>query len=103
MKEEMFKYISANSTRGHIDVIDELFEDYNNTKHSSIGMTPKEASQRKNETKIWRNLYDNYNPLKRKAPKFSLGDKVRIKRKKGTFEKRYTKRWTEDVFLQFQT
>jgi len=61
-------------------------------------MTPKEASQKKNETKIWRNLYGNYSPPNRKAHKFSLRDKVRIKRKKGTFEKGYTPRWTEEVF-----
>jgi len=98
MKEKMFKYFSANSTRRYIDVLDELVEQYNNTKHSSIGMTPKEASEKKNETKIWRNLYGNYDPPDRKAPKFSIGDKVRITIKKGTFEKGYTPRWTEEVF-----
>ena len=61
-------------------------------------MTPKEASKKENETKIWRNLYGNYDLPVRKAPKFSVGDKVRITRKKGTFEKGYTPRWTEEVF-----
>ena len=61
-------------------------------------MTPKEASQKKNESKVWRNLYGNYSPPKRKAPQFSLGDKVRVTRIKGTFEKGYTPRWTEEVF-----
>jgi len=31
-------------------------------------------------------------------PKFKVGDKVRIARKKGDFEKGYTARWTEEVF-----
>jgi len=52
MKETMFKYFSANSTRRYIDVLDELAEEYNNTKHSSIGMTPKEASKKEKETKF---------------------------------------------------
>jgi len=30
--------------------------------------------------------------------KFKVGDKVRIARKKGVFEKAYTARWTEEVF-----
>jgi len=55
-------------------------------------MTPKEASKNENETKVWRNLYGNYDPSGRKTPKFSIGDNVRITRRKGTFEKRYTPR-----------
>ena len=35
MKEKMFKYFSANSTRKYIDILDELVEDYKNTVHSS--------------------------------------------------------------------
>ena len=76
----------------------EFVEQYNNTKHSSLGMTPKEASKKENETKVWRKLYGNYDPPDHKVPKFSRGYKVRITRKKGTFEKGYTPRWTEEVF-----
>ena len=32
------------------------------------------------------------------APKFSIGDHVRITKKKKTFDKGYTQRWTEEVF-----
>ena len=98
MKEKMFKYFTANSTRKYVDILDELVDRYNNTVHSSIGMTPKEASEKKNELKVWRNLYGNYTPQKRMTPKFKVGDKVRITRKKGIFEKGYTARWTEEVF-----
>ena len=31
-------------------------------------------------------------------PRFSVGDKVRISKKKKTFEKGYTARWTEEIF-----
>ncbi|XP_065640418.1 uncharacterized protein LOC136073016 [Hydra vulgaris] len=43
IKEKMFNYFSANSTRKYIDVLDEMVNKYNNTKHSSIKMTPVEA------------------------------------------------------------
>jgi len=98
MKEKMFKYFTANSTRNYVDILDKLVDRYNNTIHSSIGMTPKEASEKKHEVKVWRNLYGNYTPQKRMTPKFKVGDKVRISRKKGVFEKGYTARWTEEVF-----
>ena len=32
------------------------------------------------------------------TPKFSIGDHVRITKKKKTFDKGYTQRWTEEVF-----
>ncbi|XP_065642114.1 uncharacterized protein LOC136073811 [Hydra vulgaris] len=101
MKEKMFKYFSANSTRKYIDVLDEMVNQYNNTKHSSIKMTPAEASDKKNENKIWFNLNGKVksNPIQ---PKFSIGDKVRIIKKKGAFEKGYTPRWTEEVFTVLQ-
>ena len=60
MKEKMFKYFTANSTRRYVDILDKLVDRYKNTVHSSIVMTPKEASEKKNEVKVWRNLYGNY-------------------------------------------
>ena len=50
IKEKMFKYFSANNTRKYVDVLDLLVDQYNNTIHSPIKMTPKEASCK--ETKI---------------------------------------------------
>ena len=47
---------------------------------------------------MWRNLYGGYRTPKRNSSKFSIGEKVRITRKKGIFEKGYTPRWTEEVF-----
>ena len=47
-KENVFKYFSANNTRKYVDVLDSLVDQYNNTIHSSIKMTPKEASRKEN-------------------------------------------------------
>lgn len=96
MKEKMFKYFSANSTRKYIDILDELVGNYNNTKHSSIKMTPVDASKNKNENTVWRNLYPHQSEIQ--SPKFKAGEKIRISKKKKTFEKGYLPRWTEEVF-----
>jgi len=48
MKERMFKYFIANNTRRYIDILDRLVQNYNNTIHSSIKMTPVHASEKKN-------------------------------------------------------
>ena len=96
MKEKMFKYFSANSTRKYIDVLDEMVKNYNSTIHSSIKMTPIEASKKNKENTVWQNLYSI--PMPAAHPKFSVGDRVRIMKKKKHFEKGYTPRWTEEVF-----
>ena len=60
-------------------------------------MSPKEASCKENENKVCRNLYPEFGG-KTLAPKFSIGDNVRITRKKYLFDKGYTQRWMEEVF-----
>jgi len=98
MRDKMSKCFSANSTRRYIDVLDALTDQYNNTVHSSTRMTPVEASLKRNKIKVWMNLYPNLSTTEDNAPKFSVGDKARITKKKTTFEKGYTPRWTEEVF-----
>ena len=43
-KKKTFKYFSVNNTRKCVDILDLLAVQYNNAIHSSIEMTPKEAS-----------------------------------------------------------
>ena len=98
MKEKMWKYFTDNNTYTYMDVLPELVKDYNNTVHSSIKMTPIEASKKKNELTVWRNLYPDRYKIYDLTPKFSVGDKVRITKKKKVFEKGYTTKWTEEIF-----
>lgn len=97
MKERMFKYFTANDTIKYYDVLDKLVSDYNNSYHTSIDMTPVEASKKKNERNVYKTLYPEEEPPKK--PKFEIGDRVRITKKKKFFEKGYTPRWTREIFL----
>ena len=81
IKEKLFKYFSANNTRKYVDVLDFLVDQYNNTIHSSTKMTPKEASRKENENKVWRNLYLEFGG-KTLTPKFSIGNHVKKQRKR---------------------
>ena len=45
-------------------------------------MTPVNASKKENELRVWRNLYPDHLETKDIKPKFSVGDKVRINKKK---------------------
>jgi hypothetical protein len=98
MKEKMFKYFTANSTRRYVDVLDSMVELYNKTKHSTVKMTPVEASKKKNEIVVSDTLNAGVFNATPETPKFKVGDKVRITVKKSIFEKGYTPRWTEEIF-----
>ena len=71
-------------------MLDKLVDQDNNTVHSSIKMSPVEASLKKKENNVWENLYPEFGG-KTLTPKFSIGDNVRIKKKK-TSDKGYTQR-----------
>ena len=98
IKEKMWKYFTDNNTYNYMDVLPELVEDYNNTVHSSTKLTPIDASKEENELTAWRNLYPDRYKINNLTPKFSVGDEVRITKKKKVFEKGYTTRWTEEIF-----
>ena len=87
MKYIMWKYFTANNTQKYIDLLPGMVEKYNSTYHQSIKLKPTNARKP---------AY--YNAQKASPPRFHIGDKVRIVRKKGTFEKGFTPNWTEVVF-----
>ena len=97
IKEKIVRYFFANNTRKFVDVLALLVDQYNNTIHSSIRMTAKEASRKENKNKVWRNLHPEFGD-KTLTPKFSIGDHDRITKKKKSFDKGYTQRLTEEVF-----
>ena len=98
IKSKMWKQFTVQGNTQYLDMLPKLVKEYNNTKHSSIKMTPTEASKKRNEGIVYFNLYGDMEPLSAK-PKFKVGDKVRIsKYKRNVFDKGHTPNWTEEVF-----
>lgn len=103
LKTLMWKRFTEENTRRWVDMLDELMEEYNNRKHSSIKMTPLEATQldKQDEQKLWQMLYENkYGDKKyqKKKPKYKIGDWVRVSRMKGIFEKGYHPNWSQEIY-----
>jgi len=98
LKSRMWKYFTANETRKWVDVVDGLVNDYNNTFHSTIKMTPVEASKPENSPKVWNNIYGSYLVAKYDTPKYKIGQTVRISKYKGIFDKGYLPNYTEEFF-----
>lgn len=82
------------------DVLPQLIHEYNNTRHSSINMSPEKACKSENLLKVYRMQFKmNKNNLGRcQKIVYNVGDRVRISVQKQIFEKGATPNWTEEIF-----
>ena len=100
IKTKMWKYFTANYTHKYIDILPALIEKYNNTRHSSIKTTPNLAKKKENHVAVFQALNNNkLRGVHRDIPKFSVGDRVRITKKKGIFDKGFTPNWRDEIFI----
>ena len=67
-----------------IDILPTITEQYNNRRHTSTKLSPKDASLKKNEGFVYKNLLDK---RKKVNPKFQINDLVRTADLKKTFSK----------------
>ncbi|XP_067204112.1 uncharacterized protein [Linepithema humile] len=103
LKERMWRYFTHKNTRRYIDVLQNIVNAYNHTRHSSTRMQPYVVTRenariaRENITRQWRSNDDEANEKRRKA-KYHVGDLVCISRAKVVSEKGYEARWSEEIF-----
>lgn len=96
LKEKMFKRFTSRGSRDWYTILPELFENYNNTKHRSIGsMTPIQAEADASRVKI---VIPKSYPARRCITRFNVGDKVRVSVHKGVFTKGYLPNWSTEIF-----
>ncbi len=98
LKSRMWKYFTNKETRKWIDILQQLVDDYNKSFHSTIKMTPVQASKAENSRLVWYNIYGSYLVAEYGPPKFKEGQTVRISKYKGIFDKGYLPNFTEEFF-----
>ena len=91
LKKIVFEQGDAN----WIDVLPTITKQYNNTIHSSTKLTPIQASLKKNEGFVYKNLLDKRKKVK---PKFQINDLVRVADLKKTFSKGDTTNWSYKLY-----
>ena len=96
--EMIQKHMTTNDTSKYIDVLQTLLDEYNHKYHTSIKMTPFQASDPKNKQKVLNNLYSNIVPV-HSPTKLNIGDRVRIQKYKNIFAKGYEPKWTREIFI----
>ncbi|CAB3987044.1 integrase core domain-containing [Paramuricea clavata] len=96
LKTMMWKYFYSKGTYDWFNVIDELTNNYNRTKHSSILMRSADVNK-SNKDQVWITLY-GYGLGEFPLPKFRVDNTVRITRYKNIFTKGYEANFTEEIF-----
>ena len=86
LTSNLSKHMTAIGKNVYYDVLNDVVNKYNSTKHSTIKMKPIDV---KNNKRIY---IDEH---KEKHSRFKVGDRVRISKFKNIFAKRYTPNWSE--------
>ena len=82
--------MTASDSKSYLSFPNRLGDQYNNTYHRSIGKKPPGA-----DYSALTEVVDT-NP---KAPKFKVGDWVKITKYKYIFSKGYNENWSREVFV----
>ena len=80
-----------------VELLPSVLKKYNNTKHSTTGMTPHMAKQSSNHVEVWLNIHNKAN-FNRKYPPLKVGNYVRVYIKPKSFKKGYESAWSKDVY-----
>jgi hypothetical protein len=99
METRRTEYTILNKPFKFLQHLPVVINDYNNTIHRSLGITPTEATKKENESIVQNAFMQKYNSILSEKPKFKVGDAVRIYRYKYHFDKGYKQRWTDEIFF----
>ena len=91
LKNKLYKHMTATGKNVYYNVLDDVVNKYNNTKHSTIKM--KQIDVGDNNKRVY---IDEHNE---KESKFKVGDRVRISRYKNLFAKGYALNWSSEIFI----
>ena len=90
LKNKLYKHMTATGKNEYYDVLDDVVNKYNNTKHSTIKVKPIDV---KNNKRVYINVHNE------KDSKFKVGDRVRTSRYKNIFAKGYAPNGSSEIFI----
>ncbi len=96
LKTKMYRWFEQNNSKRYMDVLPELINSYNHSKHRTIGMRPVDVNKH-NVKKIFNRVYGKHFANSDKE-KFQNKQPVRISSAKTIFDKGYLPNWTDEVF-----
>ena len=90
LKNKLYKHMTATGKNVSYDVLDDIVNEHNNTKHNTIKMKPIDVGDNK------RVYIEEHNE---KDSRFKIGDRVRTSKFKNIFAKGYTPNWSTETFI----
>ena len=84
LKNKLHKHMSATGKNVYFEVLDDVVNEYNNTKHNTIKMKPKDVKNDNNQYILMSII---------KFPNFQ------ISKSKNIFAKGYTPNWSKEIFI----
>ena len=102
VKTKLTRYMMHRQTYRYIDILQEVSDSYNSSKHSSLGRAPKQVNVA-NEDQVRLDQYKirqkrQRKPHKKRSLKYQIGDTVRISHARAIFDREYQQKWTGEVF-----
>ena len=91
LKNKLYKHMTATDKNVYYDVLDNVVNKYNNTKHSTIKTKPIDVGDNNKRVYI-----DEHNE---KDSKCKVRDRVRISRYKNIFAKGFAPNWSKEIFI----
>ena len=91
LKNKLYKHMTDTGKNVYYDVLDDVVNKYNNTKHSTIKIKPKDVGD--NDKRVY---IDEHN---KRSARYNVGDRVRISKFKNIFAKGYTPNWSREIFI----
>ena len=91
LKNKLYKHMTATGKNAYYDVLDDVVNEYNNTKHNNIKMKPKDIKNDNNRVYI----DEHY----KKSARYNVSGRVRISKFKNIFAKGYTPNWSTEIFV----
>ena len=88
LKNKLYKHMTAINKNLYYNVLDDIVNEYNNTKHYTIKMKPKDVEDNNHRVYI-----DEHN---KKSARY---DRVRISKFKNIFAKGYTPNGSREIFI----
>ena len=91
LKNKLYKHMTSIGKNVYYNVLDDVDNEYNNTKHNTIKLKPKDIKNDNNRVYI-----DEHN---KESARYNVGDRVRISKFKNIFAKGYTPNWSREIFI----
>ena len=109
LKNKLYKHMTATGKNVYYDVLEDVVNEYNNTKPNTIKMKPKDVKYDTPElsslertaksSAITRNKRVYIDEHNEKSARYNVSDRVRISKFKNIFAKGYTPNWSSEIFI----